>query len=509
MWYKIKELEQMGLNFSQISRQITKDRGTVRKYTKMSEEQFCEWVQRTGQLPLKLQDYGNYVKDLLESYPYLSAAQVEDRLKETYSDLPEVHSKTVYNFVERIRKRYRIKKKTEHQPRQFEKLPEPPFGQYAQADFGQYQMLTLDGRRKKVYFFAMVLCRSRQKFLFLQSRPFTTATTIDAHNQAFEYFKGEPRLILYDQDRVLVVDENLGDILLTEAFNTYSAHMSFEPIFCRKSDPQSKGKVENVVKYVKINFLRGRKYESDASLNSQAMSWLSRTANAKKHSGTKKVPQRQWEIERNHLLRYHPYELKETALPQYKVRKDNTISYHGNFYALPLGTYAGSHSGVFVEVAAGDELRVYDQQQSLLTTHKLCYDKGQTIRNTDCRRDKSASLSALQNEVAQMFSSIPEYAVFIDNLILSKNRYLRDNLAVLKKNVQFIGREHFAKAFGFCNERNLFNGQAVVDSARYFEKQDKQAASIVLPSIEISGIKPEYRDMEPRKSNLSTYLQIM
>jgi hypothetical protein len=61
-------------------------------------------------LPKKLAQYYNNVKELLESAPYLSAAQVEDRLKESFSDLPDVNSKTVYNFVQAVRKEQDIPK---------------------------------------------------------------------------------------------------------------------------------------------------------------------------------------------------------------------------------------------------------------------------------------------------------------------------------------------------------------------------------------------------------------
>jgi hypothetical protein len=175
----------------------------------MSEEEFHQWLEQTKNLPKKLQAYYEYVRQLLEAYPYLSAAQVEDRLKENFSNMPHVHSKTVYNFVENIRKRHEIKKQSDKLPRQYEKLPEPDYGQYAQADFGEYHMLTQGTARKKVYFFAMVLCRSRQKFVWFQTEPFTSASAVSAHEKAFWYFHGQPHKVIYDQDRVLIVDENL------------------------------------------------------------------------------------------------------------------------------------------------------------------------------------------------------------------------------------------------------------------------------------------------------------
>ena len=48
---------------------------------------------------------------------------------------------------------------------------------------------------------------------------------------------------------------------LLPAFGNIPAVAGFELHFCRKYDPQSKGKVENVIQYTKKNFLFNRLYQ--------------------------------------------------------------------------------------------------------------------------------------------------------------------------------------------------------------------------------------------------------
>ena len=153
MWYKVKELQSKGLNKTQIGLEVGIHRKTVRKYLTMSEDEFHSWIEQIKNQPKKLNMYYDYVRQLLESHPYLSAAQIEDRLKEEFTELPMVHSKTVFNFVENIRLQHGINKHASKLPRQYEKLAEPDYGIYAQADFGEYHMLTQGSGRKKV------LCR--------------------------------------------------------------------------------------------------------------------------------------------------------------------------------------------------------------------------------------------------------------------------------------------------------------------------------------------------------------
>jgi len=511
MWYKVKELDNKGFNKSQISRELGLDRSTVRKYMNKDEEEFHRWIESGRHLPKKLQLYYEYVKDLLESYPFLSAAQVEDRLKERYIDIPEVHSKTVYNFVNSIRKRHQIHKGKEKKYRAYEKLPELDYGQQAQADFGEYYMQTSGTGRKKVYFFVMVLSRSRQKYIYFQDQPFTSQTTVHAHELALKYFNGQPRKILYDQDRVLIVAENLGDVLLTQEFRSYCNQMDFEAIFCRKSDPESKGKVENVVGYVKKNFLSGRIYKGANELNASALGWLSRTGNGKEHSGIKRIPHQEWLIEREQLLPLPAQSVSSMAneYKPYMVRKDNTISYKSNFYTLPLGTYQGADTQVLLH-EKDDEVLLFDKNIHLLTTHKLCPGRGITIRNSDHTRDKSQSIAVLKTEVITLMQNTTKAALFMELLERHKSRYLRDNLLLLKKGFADLEPEFIAKAIDFCLENNIYNAKHLTEAGIHFRKQQMQDKKVVLPWMDINSTKQDNTSLfEPKASKISTYEKVM
>ena len=104
-------------------------------------------------------------------------------------------------------------------------------------------MATTLGRTKKVQFFTFVLSRSRYKYLLFSDTPFTTASVIAAHELAFQAIKGCPVEIVYDQDRLFMVSENLGDIVMTSEFRSYVSQSFFITHFCRNADPESKGKV--------------------------------------------------------------------------------------------------------------------------------------------------------------------------------------------------------------------------------------------------------------------------
>ena len=128
MWYKVRELQSKGLNKTQIGKHLGVDRSTVRRYLRMSRENFVRRRDAHRKYTLKLAGYEEYVRGTLEEYPYISAARMHDWLKECYPDFPKVCDKTVFNFVEKIRCKYGIGKKSEARIRRdYEKLPDTPY----------------------------------------------------------------------------------------------------------------------------------------------------------------------------------------------------------------------------------------------------------------------------------------------------------------------------------------------------------------------------------------------
>jgi len=501
MWYKVQELTEQGLNKSQIRIETGLDRATIRKYQLMEETDFHDWIKLKRNLPKKLSCYRKYVKDILGVAPYLSAAQVEDRLKEHYEDLPCIHSKTVYNFVQSVREEYDIPKPPKSEPRSFEKLPEPPFGQEAQVDFGETWLRTKEGNRRKICFFTMLLSRSRYKFVYLADKPFTTQAAVAAHHMAFEHLGGTPRKVIYDQDSVFMHNENLGDYLLTKEFAAFCKGQDFKAVFCRKADPQSKGKIESVVKYVKQNFLRGRDYVNIELLNRQAVAWLQRTANAKIHSATRLVPKQQWELEKAHLLpvkRLHT----QPELKPYKVRKDNTVSYRANFYTLPQGTYKDRETAVLLEVKQR-EIFVYTMEKEFVCTHMLSIEKGQTIRNTDHRRKKSQTLEIFQEQVLELFNKTETAKNYLQMFRNGKSRYYRDNLQYILKNHGSYDDDSIRKGLLFCAENNIYNAKSLIDVLDRCQK-DKEHSKHVTPTNGSNIVQTYAANQHPEHDDIET-----
>src|SRR5699024_2394719 len=132
-------------------------------------------------------------------------------------------------------------------------------------------------------------------------RPFTTCDVITAHENAFRYFGGIPSELVYDQDALLIVSENNGDLILTKDFQSYKETRDLIVWMCRGADPESKGKVENVVKYVKDDFKNSRGYYRHNYWAESGWEWLEGTGDYKQHNTTSKRPVEVFTLETHHL----------------------------------------------------------------------------------------------------------------------------------------------------------------------------------------------------------------
>ncbi|MGR3177162.1 MAG: IS21 family transposase [Candidatus Anammoxibacter sp.] len=455
MYHEIQRLGRLGFSKNKIAGYLKINWRTVKKHFKMTEEGFEQFLLQKSNKDKILDPYADFVLSRLKEYSDTTAAQLFDWLKEEYADLPEVCEKTVYNFVMDVRHKHNIPVVDSF--REYFPVEELPYGEQAQVDFGQYNMRHHGRSNKKVYFFAMVLSRSRMKFICFLDKPFTAKEVCMTHERSFEYFEGIPQTIVYDQDRTMVVNENIGNIILTADFRSYTKSRNFKRHFCRKADPESKGKVENVIGYVKKNFLYNRKYIDLDTLNNQAIAWLSRTGNNNVHNLTKRSPLSEFLIEKQHLSPYTPLTIKTEDMKAYTVRKTNEVNYQGNFYSLPMGTYTGSQAQVLVKQYNG-KVEIYSTDKILICSHELSVEKGKSIINTNHRRDKSGSIDEMISDTAEHFNDRQKAVEYLRKIQSALPRYTRDHLQVIRRALKDAPKNIADKALDFCMKNANYCG---------------------------------------------------
>ena len=502
MYYRIREMKGSQFSISQISRELGISRKTVYFYLSMDEAAFEAWL--SSGRSRKLSDYEEVLKNRLKRYPDLSSYQLHDWLLEHYPDL-EASRRTLSDFVRYLREKYHLPKPPKNK-RVYEQVAELPYGKQAQVDWGSYVMQDASEKQVKVHFFVMVLSRSRAKYVYFQLEHFVASEAVSAHEAAFEYFGGIPQQVVYDQDSILISNENRGDLVLTETFGQYVRDRALGLHFCRKADPESKGKIESVVRYVKSNFLRHRTFHSIDQLNEEALAWLKRTANGQLHGTTHQVPAEELEVERAHLLPYTPIAYREQAYRVYAVRKDNSLSYKGNSYSLPYGTYQGKGSKIWVKTD-DEHLIICQADKTEIARHRICLDKGKTIRNNNHFRDKSETLDKLTQEVAQLFADPQAAQTFFAAIRQHKARYFRDQLVLIRKSIGQHPNASADEALTFCLKNQSISA---ADFRDFIAHLDQPTVEPAIASVESCLQKPiqEQLNLRPQQSNIEQYEEL-
>lgn len=469
MYMEIHQLRRQGFSISKIAKKLGIARNTVYSYLNKKPEEMTEWMASTKRRNRKLDQHHGLILSWLREHPDMSAAQVLDWLKEQYKDL-KVGESTVRGYVSELREVYQIPKTVS--VRSYQAIPDPPMGQQTQVDFGQTKQKTSSGKEIKLYFISFVLSHSRYKYVEWLDRPFTTKDVVKAHENAFESFGGMTKEIVYDQDSLIVVSENAGDLILTAEFQTYREDRGFALHVCRKADPESKGKIENVVKFIKRNFAKHRVFHNLDQWNEQCEAWLERTGNGKVHNTTKKKPIEVFQEEKQHLrpVTIKKYINNSNSIARV-VRKDNTVLYQSNRYSVPLGTYKKDKT-VYLSITEDSRLIIQeDSNGPIIAEHELAVGKGKLIQDRQHTRDRSRGIKEYMNHIAGCFGNFEKAATFLENVHRKYPRYIRDQLQLISKTIDGLEEALKSQALEECLKRRLYSANDFSDVVEYIKRQ--------------------------------------
>jgi transposase len=512
VYMEIQQLIKQGFSKSKVAEKLGVSRSTVYRHLRRSPSEMAEWVESIQTRKKKLDPYKELILSWLRQHPDMSSAQVEDWLKERYKEL-EIGESTVRDYVKQLREEYKIMK--ESSPRDYEAIPDSPMGEQIQVDFGHTKQRTHDNKEVRLNFIAFVLSNSRYKYKEWLDRPYTTQDVIQAHENAFQWFSGIPRELVYDQDSLIVVSENGGDLILTKEFQQYKQTRKINLRVCRKADPESKGKIENVVGFIKHNFAKHRIFHNIDSWNEQGWEWLKRTGNFKIHNTTKKRPVEVFSLEKQHLRpvsgNIHFLNDYENSITR-SVHKDNTIRYLSNRYSLPLGTF-NKHQTVSIMETEDRHLLIYQSETGeLLAKHQMPEGRGLLIKDRKHTRDRSKGIDAFIDTVANQFEEPDVAHDYLDKLREKYPRYIRDQLQIIVREAKQTNGQLLTAALRECIKRNLYSATDFSDIVIYLKRQRREHdtvidnAETVSPLNSLSGWVME---TEAQKRNIAAYTALL
>lgn len=409
---EIKRLLSEGLEVSEVARRLKVDRKTVRKYRDLDMEGVAAARRRGAQRSRKVSRFKEVVKQRVE-------AMAVDGIINAQAIYEELKTLGYRGSARSLRRHVSGLRSQASNKRVYQPFETPP-GHQAMVDLGEKRRVRFGDGVRTVHFAAMVLSHSRRKYVEWCDRPIDTEMFLGFHERAFECFEGIPREIVYDQTKLAVIAEQYGEVEFNEAFHGYAHWRGFKPWICRKSDPETKGKIEAVVRYVKRGFLPGRCFDDLTDLERQSNSWLRTVADAKPHETTGVPPLELWQEEKAHLRPLSGSVF--AAAPAFRVQRahgDGLVKVLGNRYSVPK-----SHHGAQVKVRVTEqkvEIRTLDGQH--LHSHWRSHDKGKRfIVPEHYRRAHAESSEALIHRLTRVYGD----AELAEALRRSHPRHFRD-----------------------------------------------------------------------------------
>jgi transposase len=207
----------------------------------------------------------------------LTAQRILQDLREEYGYAHAYPS--VMRFVRKLRRR---------RPELVDVMEHPP-GQEAQVDYFQGPLTwdSLNRRWRRAWIFRMTLSCSRHGYeqpMWGQDR----RSFLRAHEHAFEFFGGVPKVVRHDNLKAAVVRACLYDPDVSEVYSAFAQHWGFVPLPSRPYHPQENGIAENSGGYVKENALKGHLFQSLDELCTFLERWNRTIARLRIHGTTRK-----------------------------------------------------------------------------------------------------------------------------------------------------------------------------------------------------------------------------
>lgn len=425
-----------------------------------------------------------FIAEQLAKFPRLCASRLFEMVKARgYQGGPD--------HFRRVVGRHRPRKPAEA----FQRLKTLP-GEQAQVDWAHFGKHTVGRAERVLYAFVMVLSFSRQVFLrfFLgSSMPFF----LRGHVDAFGFFQGVPRVLLYDNLKSAVLERQGDAIRFNPTLLALAAHYHFEPRPVAVARGNEKGRVERAIRYVRDAFFAARSFADIADLNRQADEWV-----------TTRAAERPWVEDRTRTVRDVFADERSLLLP---LPKDSFPAHERldvevgktPYVRFDLNDYSVPHDRIYrtlTVLADLETVRITDGNE-LIVSHVRSWDRGQQVEIPEhLERLAAEKKRARQHRgLDRLAKAAPTSQAFL-RLVGERGENLGSNTSRLLQLLDSAGAAELEEALVEVLERDTVHIGAVR------QVLDRRRSERGLPPPVTIPLAPgEHRDLVVTPHALSTY----
>jgi transposase len=348
---------------------------------------------------------------------------------------------TFYRFVARLRA---AREAGAAPVIRFEGLP----GEYVQWDWGEARV-PLGGAAAKRVFLAGRLKYSRVSAVRWRTQ-MDLETLLRAMLEIVGGWGGVPWAWVFDNMKTVTLGRDAeGAPRWNPAFWRFATEVGCHPELCDPGAAQQKGSVENLVKWVKTNFLPGRSFTDDEDLAQQSLTWerdkAAQLSQAHGHRPIDRLPQER--------AAFGPLTTTAATYGLYRVatvNRESLVRVDGNQYSVPVG-----HVGQAIDVRLLRGVVRISRDGMPLAEHAR--DEGTGHR----RRDPAHYAPALAHrprarlvlDRERLCALGPEVTAYVTVLSQRRRRVLAEELAACLTLEAQLGADGLRRAAAACVAR--------------------------------------------------------
>ena len=288
---------------------------------------------------------------------------------------------------------------------------ESPPGDQAQFDWTEYQV-SVGGRFRTVYCFAMILAASRKKAVCFSLKQDAEAI-YEAVQELFDDLGGVTLELLIDNPKALVRSNNPKseeEIKYNPQALLMAAHLGTELNACPCYWPRKKGKIERPFNYIEEQFIKGNSFTDMEELNRRGKEFVNEWCN-EQHGTTKRIPNQHYLLEEKNILLPLPERHYYTSkFQERKISPDGYIHVNGNKYSVPV-KYVGKK--VLFRILYGFRIMIYDSGKNFIQSREAFDGRGSTRTDQDHYAEIApktpTSIPQIRRDFTQRFANGEDY----------------------------------------------------------------------------------------------------
>ena len=474
----IKLLDKNDVTQKEIARRTDHTRKTIRRILKEPTDKEYRRKDMGSIVDKYVEDIKRWIKQDLTVKRMLEKAREDE-------DIPYQGGKTV--FYDRVKEIREELENREDAVVRFETLP----GEQLQVDWGEATIDYDNGQTRKEYFFAARMSYSRYTYVELREN-MKLETLINCLLRTFEDLGGVPLSVTFDNMKTVVTgrdEEGYPD--WNDTFFKFAVELDFHPILCSPRQPNQKGSVENLVRYIKNNFLAGRCFQDRDDLRDRLAEWLTEVNEERTSQATEEIPAQLLQVERDGKLQPLTATAVDYGLLRYlKVSREGTVRFETNEYSVPVELISKT-----VEARIHpDRVRIYHEGEKV-ADHERSTGRKERIREPDhyeptFEKKPRAQVMLYREKLLSLNHGISDY---VEKVVRKNVANQRPHVVGMYDILEEHGKEKLSKLCRKCADRNLYG----IDYLKaYLEDDDpEEKATDSQQKLTLAGL-PDQKEVD-------------